>query len=444
MVTRDKLHRTVKLELDDGRATTVEAAEALAATYVLQIHVGRDVAASPTRQATLLTAVNAGARAFLGGVHVAGELDWNATGGWAMGRNASDVVTSLGGRVAHTLTDQHATLVIGSSDTSPPGSVTIHPTWNGWAAAATSSAAGRLPETAEHPVAGVLAGALAVSEAFQHTRGSLAAGRRDVGLSLWELTADWRCERAAGPELRYLPTRLWLPGLGHLGQAYLWVIGFLPYHDPGSVTLVLQDFDRVVEANRATGLLVHTDVAEGVLKTRLAAAAMEQLGFETRLIERPFDDGTRPAQGEPTWALAGFDTAEPRRHIGVFDLAVDLGLGSDRDDYLGIHLHTFPAAGNPRDTFAMGPAGTEAPTLAAWAVDAVEDACGVVQLQGAAVGAAFVGAAAAALGVAEILRALAGGPVTSVAAWALNAPGDIDAVGSDRDPPVNPGYQTAA
>lgn len=66
MVTRDELHRTVKLELDQGRAATVQQAEQLAGTYRLQIHVGADAADSPTRQAALLTAVNAAARAFLG------------------------------------------------------------------------------------------------------------------------------------------------------------------------------------------------------------------------------------------------------------------------------------------------------------------------------------------------------------------------------------------
>src|SRR5438093_11029827 len=37
--THDDLHRTVKLELEEGRAGTVEEAQALAARYVLQITV---------------------------------------------------------------------------------------------------------------------------------------------------------------------------------------------------------------------------------------------------------------------------------------------------------------------------------------------------------------------------------------------------------------------
>src|SRR5438552_3430692 len=64
----DALHRTVKLELDEGRATSLEEAVAIASGYVLQIDVGPEIAGSPTMQAMLLTAVNTAARAFLGGV----------------------------------------------------------------------------------------------------------------------------------------------------------------------------------------------------------------------------------------------------------------------------------------------------------------------------------------------------------------------------------------
>ncbi|MCZ7600607.1 MAG: hypothetical protein M5U09_26740 [Gammaproteobacteria bacterium] len=52
----------------------------------------------------------------------------------------------------------------------------------------------RLAERQECVPAGVLAGALGVSEAFQHMRGgNAAAGRRPVGLSLWrpEREVDW-------------------------------------------------------------------------------------------------------------------------------------------------------------------------------------------------------------------------------------------------------------
>lgn len=445
MPAHEVLHRTVKLELEEGRADTVEEAELLASTYVLQIFVTADVAGSPTRQAALLTAINAGVRAFLGGVRITGHLDWAVTGGWGAGTNASNVVSWLGGTVVDVLDDRYPTIVVGRYDGGLPGGVVIRPTWNGWAAGVVTSEAARRPEVIEHPVSGVAAGGLAVSEAFGHMRGSVVMGRRDIGVSLWQPKLSWTEPEAVGPVLRYLPTRLWILGLGHLGQAYLWVLGFLPYQDRSEVELWLQDFDRVVEANRSTGLLVDDSTPAGMLKTRLGAAAMEGLGFRTKLIERPFDETVVPGANEPTWALGGLDGVEPRRHLGAFNFAVDMGLGAARDDYLGIRMHTFPAAGNATDVFrelvaavpqANGP-------VAAWAVQAADDPCGVVQVQNVAVGAAFVGAVAASFAIAEILRVLAGGSATAVMSCTLSAVEHVETVLAETPAPLHSGYQRA-
>jgi hypothetical protein len=68
----------------------------------------------------------------------------------------------------------------------------------------------------------------------------------------------------------------------------------------------------------------------------------------------------------------------------------------------------------------------------------------VLQLQGAAVGAAFVGAFAGACGLAEVLRGLAGAPITIIGAVSLNALGDSDWVTADQLVRANPGYQPVA
>ena len=141
--------------------------------------------------------------------------------------------------------------------------------------------------------------------------------------------------------------------------------------------------------------------------------------------------------------LAGFDNRAARTCLGAFDVAIDLGLGSAADDFLGIHVHTFPAAGDPADVFAAVHAPVDDAEPAAWAVAAAKDRCGVLELQGAAVGAAFVGAFAAALGLSEVLRGLAGAPMAAVGAVSLSALGDSDWATSDKPPVANPGYQTA-
>ena len=66
----DTLDRTLKLDLDDGRARSVEEAYEIAAGYVLQVAVGRGVVASETSEALLMTVLNSGRRAFFGGVRV--------------------------------------------------------------------------------------------------------------------------------------------------------------------------------------------------------------------------------------------------------------------------------------------------------------------------------------------------------------------------------------
>jgi hypothetical protein len=60
--------------------------------------------------------------------------------------------------------------------------------------------------------AGVLAGALAVSEVFQRLRGNVMSCRRAVGLDLWRPERDWRSAEA-GPLLSRLPSSAWLVGL---------------------------------------------------------------------------------------------------------------------------------------------------------------------------------------------------------------------------------------
>ena len=82
----------------------------------------------------------------------------------------------------------------------------------GWVGAVTPLKGDRrLPESHEFIPSGVLAGALAVAEAFQHVRGGNAMiGRRDVGLSLWRPGEDPWSERAAdGPLVDILPSMLW-------------------------------------------------------------------------------------------------------------------------------------------------------------------------------------------------------------------------------------------
>lgn len=439
--TPDELDRTAKILIDSGRARNPREAREYLDGLVLQITVGPEIAHDPAAQAALATAVNIGRRAYRGGVHVHLQTDPVLTVGWGAGLTASEVVIRYGGVVVDQLDRARPTLVIGRPDHSI-GTPTLHCTWRGWAGGIIQS-----PEPGPAPdgiiPAGILAAALGVSETFQQQLGNVTAGRRDAGISLWRPDLDWR-SADAGPALQYLPAALWLLGLGHLGQAYAWTIGMLPYKTPSEALLGLVDFDTVVAGNAATQLLVGAHDVEKP-KTRVVAAALEKLGFRTRLVERAFDKrfhpvvDPSPTRNEPMTALAGFDKLSPRRALNEagFQHVVDAGLGAGPVEYLDMVLHTFPgsdpAAAFPDDPRTPRRLGDAYEQEIARQVEAGGDdtaaRCGILDFAGITVGAAFVGTVASTLVIAAILRLLhAGGESFSVIALDLRDPRGIRAV----------------
>lgn len=186
---------------------------------------------------------------------------------------------------------------------------------------------------------------------------------------------------------------------------------------------MLLDFDRIVNANVATGLLTTMDDV-GDFKTRAVAKHMAALGYRTSIVERRFDDYLRPDGFEPTIALAGFDRPEPRRALGdKFDFVVDTGIGGGPHDYLDVLFHTFPSEAQPRVAFASSvepspslPPAYELEIERRIIGGVVEgDArCGMVDIAGASVAASFVGAIAAAFAVAQVLVLLNEGEHFSV------------------------------
>jgi len=454
----DQIHRTAKILIDVGKASSPDEARRFLETLVLQVAVGPEIQHDPAAQAALATIVNAGRRAFLGGVRV--HLDANpimATG-WTAGLTAAETVARYGGQVVRQLTASRPTLVLGCP-AELAGSPALYLTWHGWAGGVVQSAESRLDSDGT-VLAGIVAAALGISEAFQRQLAAVLPGRRDVGVSLWRPDLDWCLSEAAGPELRYLPASLWLLGLGHLGQAYAWTLGMLPYATPGEVELGLVDFDIIVEGNAATQLLARPgDV--GHHKTRVVAEALERQGFGTRLVERAYDQHFHPVahadpvRNEPAIALSGFDDIAPRRLLGEagFTHVIDAGLGSGPVEYLDMVLHSFPAAEDPGAAFAgQGPSARPLPQAyedeierrAKAGDDETAARCGMLDIAGVTVGAAFVGTFASTLVVADILRLLHGGNDYSVISVDLRSPSGIQAVPNSApgDYPV-PAYSLA-
>lgn len=447
----DDLNRTGKILIDQGKAANPGEAERFLSQLVLQIAVGPDLKHNRAAQAALATAVNVGRRAFHGGVRVCLDTDPPLQTGSTDGHAASAVVARYGGTIVDQLRGDLPTMVIGDQH-NPVGQPVLYCTWGGWTGGIVESPGRHLDGPGIVP-AGILAGALGVSEIFQQALGNPVAGRREVGISLWCPDRNWR-SAPAGPKLEYLPAALWLLGLGHLGQAYAWTLRMLPYANPGEVEIGLLDFDTVINGNTATQLLVGPDDI-GSRKTRVVSAALEQVGLRTRIVERPFDASFHPeadavsTRNEPRNALAGFDDVTPRRELesAGFDRVVDVGLGAGPHEYLDMLVHTFPAEESPATAFEedlppprvmLKPAyESEIAHQVEGGIEESAARCGLLDFAHVTVGAAFVGAIASTVAIADILRLLHDGNDYSLIALDLRAPNQLTAVFNTR-PGVGP------
>lgn len=422
------LHRSVKLALDSGEAATIADAEALFRGYRLQLVIGNAAATSPSLQSAAITAVNAASRCFLGGVQVAGSVDFPLFTPLPGCSTMREAILALGGDICSRLEAGAPLVVIGADATlgtiSEAFGVSEFPfavraTFEGWVGACVPLDDGEaLPETQEFPLAGVLAGALSVSEAFQHVRGDTTkAGQRELGMSLWkpETCDGWRSRESFGPSNYFVPSRMWLVGLGHLGQAYLWSLGQVPFPIPSEVSLVLQDFDVLGVENVSTSPLTFRDQL-GMLKTRAMARWCEEMGFKTIVCERKFADNFRVAEDEPDILLCGVDNPQTRALVERpgFRMIVEAGLGSG-EEYRRFQVHTFPGPQRAGERWPAAPvaqsqarARLDLPGYRALAKAGIDE-CGLIELAGRSVGASFVGLSVAPMVIAELIRAISGG-----------------------------------
>jgi hypothetical protein len=446
----ETLHRLIKHALDSGAAGTLTEAEELFHGYRIAFVIGKDQSRQPLEQATLLTAVALACRVFLGGVLVEGFLDVPLCAGGARGGTLADAIAKLGAEVSGSSLGRPAIIIGGPPVPRREGFCirTICAGWRGGIAPGHSCVAPTAGP--EMPLAAMLSAALAINEAYLYVSGGTpAAGHRVLGMSLWEPAAntDWLTDTAGEPQLTYLPTQLWLIGLGHLGQAYLWGLSLLPYADPASLSLILQDVDIVTPSTLSTSILSDQTMLSRK-KTRVMAAWAEQRGFTTTICERLFDTSVRRQVGEPTIGICGLDNALGRLALDKpgFDFVVEAGLGRGHRDFRTMRIHTLPN-GRPTTNLWKVDRATEAvqerPAYQAMLKSGELDKCGVTLLAGRAIGASFVGAAAASLALSEVLRLLHGAPVNQLI--------DIDLQGIEHRSVVrnscdfnslNPGFAT--
>ncbi|MBX3455581.1 hypothetical protein [Ferrovibrio sp.] len=427
------LHRTAKYFMDSGRVQTTEEAMDLLKTFGLTIAVGPEIQTSQAAQVALLTLVNLARRTFLAGVEIVGLVDAPVLTGLALETSLADAVSNLGGRIASYARADWPVAVIGSVEMQTPQTRAWRVTWQGWRAGVVPVRDGwAMNDDTVMPLAPALASAACAAEVFAlHAGDHPLAGKRPSGLSLWRPGADWTEADETEPALAFLPSRLWLIGLGNLGQAYSWLLACLPY-PLGGLELVLQDFDRLALSNDSTSVLTNLDVL-GRMKTRRAAEWLEARGFTTYLEERRFGAWSRRRADEPAVALCGVDNAAARGALedAGFDLIVESGLGSGPQSFRNFAMHTFPGLRRASELWPTT-LSVETPDVShmpAYAnlKDKGVDACGLAQLASRTVGVPFVGLVAAAQVISELLRRLNGGASYEVIAGSVMCFEDVEA-----------------
>jgi hypothetical protein len=225
--------RLLKLYPESGRGD-LEDGQAFFDQLKLEVYLSESDSDQPAAQAAALTAVVTGVRSFRGGVCLTGavheKLLLPLPPYQTMGEAASGLGATKGVKADYSI-------VIGYA---PPHTKAwaVKPWWDGWKVGLRPIHNDQPLGVGSNVLAGIAAGALAVSEAFKRALGDPRAGREASSVSIWDPVQN---SNPLKKEV-YLPKSLWALGLGNLGQAYLWTFGLLPFKEPQEVELLLQDF----------------------------------------------------------------------------------------------------------------------------------------------------------------------------------------------------------
>ena len=435
------LSRISKLFIDRDDITVSEAL-ARRKGHGISLICGTDVGTSYTLQLAALTAGALATRCFPGAVRVALDqqlvnsplLLWPSLG-LTFGQTLAGIVGADALSISPPQSGYVGEALVFGDVAAPRGALRV--TFDGWiAAVGPARTVDRLPERDHCALSGILAASIAVSEIFMSFAAvSVEATRRDISVSLWRPDVDVHDPAALGPRIEYLPKALWVLGLGHLGNAYLWTLAGLPYRDPGQVEVILNDFDRIEPENVETGLLF-TDAARGQYKTRVCSAWLESRGFQSRIIERRFDAHFSCRSDEPQLALCGFDKNDARRPLEAanFLRVIESGLGGTADNFDTLSMHTLPNLRPASELWPDIPSAEREAESKRRALLAQRsrgyaalqcDECGRVELAGKSVAVPFVGTASASFVLAEAVRLLHGGPAYTDLKLRLSVPSDL-------------------
>lgn len=319
-----------------------------------------------------------------------------------IGATLAEAAATLGATVTREVEDQ-ATHLIGVGAPLPDSRWSVSCWWDRWLAGLRldGSACG----DSRLALAGVYAGALAVRQIFATVLGGPGFQPQPSTISLWEPWTEAPAD--LGPSRFTAPSALWVVGLGHLGQGFVWNLLTLPYRAPRRV--VLQDDQRISVENEPTSLLVVGE-EERRRKVRLAAAWLEPGGWDTDLIERRHQGDIALTPDDPPFLVCGLDDVRPRQKLAKagFDYMVDAGIGHGPGDFEGLQIRVVPKGSAAGGLWNAPPPLRSTDALldkSAYRVLKDQDqACGAYMLADGSVAVPFVGAATGALTIAQVIR----------------------------------------
>jgi len=412
--------RVTKALTDGKLAESFAAAEARLDAVRTCIIVGADALATRAGQAAAITALATAMKCFGRVQLVCSAPNTILLAPIPLGRSIGEAAQALGATVGAEI-GVDTTHLIRIEEPTPWRGWQVSTWWDRWLAGTRTAANAQCGE-ADLGIAGIFAGALAVRQIFATVRG---AGRsHDATVSLWE---PWRVADLAqiGPARFVVPNKLWLVGLGHLGQAFVWALLSLPYR--GDRYAVLQDDQYIGIENAPTSLLVALpDI--GVRKVRVASRWLEHGGWRTELIERRHAGDTVRTENDPPILLSGLDDVRPRRMLaGVgFDYMVDAGIGHGAGDFEGLQVRTIPAGaaieGLWNEDAQSGKRDRLIKSTAYQALEKDVGLCGTIAIADASVAVPFVGAATAALAIGQLARLGSMSPSVALLQLELSAP----------------------
>jgi hypothetical protein len=391
MELAETLNRTMKLAMDEGRVSSYQEAVALFSSFRLRVHVQPGFTDSPGAEAAVLTLLCAAPKTFLGGVELVGAVHEICTLAWFHGCPLGIVAAEFGLKVREAVNAgaYMPTLHVGVGRATNDGFwLGLQVQCDGFTLTPEKSSQSSTNASVE---AGVAAAGAALHQAFQHIyRKSPQAGEREVA---------FRLPAARGANSM---RDLWLVGLGHLGQAYLWTLMLQrPELRPAAVRLT--DDDKVSRSSLSTCLLVDgQDV--GSSKVKSVAKRLEALGVQVKGDPARLNlDGGAVQSSQPLCIIA-VDNLALRRSLDRLQSAqvLEAGIGDGPDGFARVQAHAFPGPRLAMDVWAGDdPAASKAIDISKPAYKSLleqsGDECGTTLVAGRSIATPFIGAFAGAV-----------------------------------------------